>query len=173
MFNWYRNAARCYVYLDDVSAGDYNPHRRVYQFEESEFLASRWFTRGWALQELLAPATVEFFSREGKRLGDKRSLERQIHKTTGIAILALRGTPLSQFSVDERLKWAENRQTTLEEDWAYSLLGIFGVFMEDIYGEGRAHAVMRLRRRINEKVIDEDLKDKDRSSGKKGRSSEP
>jgi len=92
---------------------------------DSAFCASRWFTRGWTLQELLAPASVEFFSQEGKRLGDKRSLERQIHEITGIAILALQGTALSQFSLDERFKWAGKRQTTLEEDWAYCLRGIF------------------------------------------------
>jgi hypothetical protein len=67
------------------------------------------------------------FSREGKRLGDKRNLEQQIHEITGIAIPALPGTPPSQFDVDERLSWAENRQTTRKEDEAYSLLGIFEV----------------------------------------------
>ena len=58
---------------------------------KSDFRKSRWFTRGWTLQELLAPRSVEFFSREGNRLGDKTSLERQIHKKTGIADSALRG----------------------------------------------------------------------------------
>src|SRR6266699_2203712 len=93
----------------------------------------RWFGRGWTLQELLAPVSVEFFTREGGRLGDKRSLERQIHEITGVAIPALRGAPLSRFGVDERLKWAATRQTTREEDWAYCLLGIFDVFMPLIY----------------------------------------
>src|SRR5947209_7172993 len=100
---------------------------------ELDFRKSRWFTRGWTLKELLAPGSVEFFSREGKQLGDKRTLERQIHEITGIAIPALRGTPLSQFGIDERLSWAENRQTTRKEDKAYSLLGIFDVFMSLIY----------------------------------------
>ncbi|KAF2186892.1 kinesin light chain [Zopfia rhizophila CBS 207.26] len=119
-------------------------------------LGSRWFTRGWTLQELLAPASVEFFSREGQRLGDKRSLERQIHEITGIAISALQGTPLSQFGVDERFKWAEGRQTTREEDWAYCLLGIFDIFMPLIYGEGRGNAVVRLGKEINEALRRED-----------------
>src|SRR5436189_404821 len=76
MFRWYRNAAKCYVYLSDVSVGECDPNSKVFPWE-SAFQASRWFTRGWTLQELLAPKLVEFFSHEGKRLGDKRSLERQ------------------------------------------------------------------------------------------------
>ena len=67
----------------------------------------------------------------------------------GIAIPALRGTPLSQFRVDERLSWAENRQTTRKEDKAYSLLGIFDVFMSLIYGEGEENAFRRLSKKIN------------------------
>jgi hypothetical protein len=70
---------------------------------------------GWTLQELLAPRSVEFFSREGNRLGDKTSLERQIHEITGIADSALRGAALSQFGVDERFSWIEHRQTTRKE----------------------------------------------------------
>ena len=101
------------------------------------------------LQELLTPRSVEFFSREGHRLGDKRTLERQVHEITGIAVSALQGTPLSQFGVDERLSWAENRQTTRKEDKAYSLLGIFNVYMPLIYGEGRDNALHRLREEIN------------------------
>jgi hypothetical protein len=105
--------------------------------------ADRWFTRGWTLQELLAPSSVEFFSHEGKRLSDKKSLERQIHEITGIAVSAIHGAPLSQFGVEERLLWAENRQTTREEDRAYSLLGIFDVYMPLI--EGIDNALNRLR----------------------------
>src|ERR1700733_2201040 len=103
MFRWYRNAARCYVYLFDISIDECEEKGLPW---ESAFRASRWFTRGWTLQELLAPASVEFFSKEGKRLGDKRSLERQIHEITGIAVPALYGTLLSQFSVAERLGMA-------------------------------------------------------------------
>jgi hypothetical protein len=150
MFRWYRNAAKCYVYLSDVSSPAFDTNDKFSQLPcESAFRKSRWFTRGWTLQELLAPGSVEFFSREGKRLGDKRSLERQIHEITGIAVPALQGTPLSQFGVDERLSWAENRQTTRKEDKAYSLLGIFDVYMPLIYGEGRDNAFTRLREEIN------------------------
>jgi hypothetical protein len=127
MFHWYRNATKCYVYLSDVSSPVFDPHDTSSQIPcELAFRASRWFTRGWTLQELLAPSSAEFFSLEGNRLGDKITLERQIHEITGIAVLALRGGSLSQFSIDERLSWAEKRQTTRKEDKAYSLLGIFG-----------------------------------------------
>ena len=149
MFRWYHDAARCYVYLSNLSITSHNQNSE--QFEvlwESDFRASRWFNRGWTLQELLAPASVEFFTREGQRIGDKRSLEQQIHEITGIAISALQGAPLSQFKVNERLKWAETRQTTRDEDRAYCLLGIFDIFMPLIYGEGRENAIRRLKKEI-------------------------
>ncbi|KAH8586924.1 heterokaryon incompatibility protein-domain-containing protein [Bisporella sp. PMI_857] len=157
MFRWYRDAARCYVYLSNISITNHElDSEQCELLWESNFRASRWFTRGWTLQELLAPVSVKFFTREGQLLGDKRSLEQQIHEITGIAVPALRGTPLSQFGVDERLKWAEKRQTTRKEDWAYCLLGIFGVFMPPIYGEGKENAIRRLKKEIGEALIRED-----------------
>lgn len=151
MYRWYSRAARCYVYLSDVSTterrrGDENAQNTW----EMTFRASEWFSRGWTLQELLAPGFVEFFSQERKRLGDKRSLDQQIHEITGIALPALQGTSISQFGVEERFKWAQNRQTTRDEDWAYCLLGIFDVSMPLIYGEGRQKAIIRLRKAIKE-----------------------
>jgi len=116
-----------------------------------DFWNSKWFTRGWTLQELLAPSSVEFFSQEGKRLGDKCSLEQQIHEITGIPISALQGAPLSQFSVDERFLWMERRQTKLAEDKVYSLLGIFDVEIPLLYGEGAANAFKRLREVIDKR----------------------
>ena len=77
-------------------------------------------------------------------------LERQIHEITGITIQALQGTALSEFSVTERLLWAENRETKREEDKAYSLLGIFEIHMPLIYGEGAKNAFGRLRKEIAE-----------------------
>ncbi|KAJ5065498.1 hypothetical protein J3E72DRAFT_298970, partial [Bipolaris maydis] len=150
MFRWYQNAVKCYVYLPDVSTARPNASYEFSEFTwESSFPESRWFTRGWTLQELLAPPSVEFFSQEGTRLGDKRSLERQIHEITGIATLALRGAPLEDFSIEERLSWAKSRRTTRKEDKAYSLLGIFGIYMPLIYGEGEDHAFRRLQEEIN------------------------
>jgi ankyrin repeat domain-containing protein 50 len=146
MFRWYRNAAKCYVYLSDVfidKASDWEP----------AFKESRWFTRGWTLQELLAPRSVEFFSQEGERLGNKDSLEEQIHKITGIAVKALQGN-LSQFNNDEKRIWAAKRKTTIEEDQVYCLLGIFDVFLPLIYGEGKKHASRRLQDEIDRRSGD-------------------
>ncbi|KAM0147375.1 hypothetical protein ACHAPG_010616 [Botrytis cinerea] len=145
MFRWYRNAARCYVYLSDVSGCSISGnHKCIPRLWESDFRKSKWFTRGWTLQELLAPVSIEFFSRERGRLGDKSSLITQISEITNIPRTALEGYPLSQFSVEERLQWIQHRQTTLEEDKAYSLLGIFDVYILPIYKEGLASAHARL-----------------------------
>jgi hypothetical protein len=144
MYRWYRNAARCYVYLPDVSTRERERDGYSRDAWESDFRKSRWFTRGWTVQELLAPASVEFFSRERHRLGDKSSLMRQIGEITNISPIALQGDPLSQFSINERLQWMEHRQTKLEEDMVYSLLGIFGVYILPVYGEGKAKALDRL-----------------------------
>jgi len=150
MFRWYRNAARCYVYLSDVQM---KKRKSVKESSETTwepaFRSSRWFTRGWTLQELVAPIGVEFFSSEGERLGDKISLQQTLHEITGIAVTALQGYPLSQFSITERMSWAETRRTTREEDCAYSLLGIFNVQMPLVYGEGRKKALDRLREEID------------------------
>jgi NACHT domain/Heterokaryon incompatibility protein (HET) len=151
MFRWYRRAAKCYVYLWDVSTTKRKRGgEKAQDTWEQAFRESRWFTRGWTLQELLAPTSVEFFSKEGNRLGNKQSLEQLIHKITGIPVLALRGPILSQFSADQKFDWAKNRKTAREEDWAYSLLGIFEISIPVIYGEGRTKAVRRLRKEIDD-----------------------
>ncbi|KAI0810082.1 hypothetical protein GGR55DRAFT_689254 [Xylaria sp. FL0064] len=145
MFRWYRRAKVCYVYLSDVSGTAAAGTQDSATPWEMAFRDSRWFTRGWTLQELIAPVTVEFYSKEGIWLGNKRSLEPQLRDITGIPASALRGTPLSDFSIAEREAWVRNRQTKYEEDMAYSLLGIFDVHMPLIYGEGRQKAERRLR----------------------------
>ncbi|RYO78875.1 hypothetical protein DL764_010078 [Monosporascus ibericus] len=150
MFQWYRNATKCYVYLDDVSKPALQTGNKPnYQLWEPDLRRSKWFTRGWTLQELLAPASVEFFSREGARLGTKRSLELPISDITGIPLKVLRGSPLLDCTVPERMAWAEPRQTTRDEDKAYSLLGIFDVQMPLIYGEGKEKAFKRLQEEID------------------------
>ena len=81
MFRWYRDAAKCYVYLADVSRPALDANGKSSQLIwELSFRKSRWFTRGWTLQELVAPVSVELFSKEGEQLGNKRSLERHIMK---------------------------------------------------------------------------------------------
>ncbi|KIW19068.1 hypothetical protein PV08_03358 [Exophiala spinifera] len=148
MFRWYRNAVKCYVYLSDVSASEEDKDHANVAWE-TQFRRSRWFTRGWTLPELLAPASVEFFSREGTLLGNKRTLEGLIHEITTIPIHALRGTSLKDFPVNERLRWASGRQTKREEDEAYCLLGILGASMPLLYGEGHSRAFDRLRETID------------------------
>ncbi|KAH8752251.1 vegetative incompatibility protein HET-E-1 [Diaporthe sp. PMI_573] len=170
MFRWYRNAARCYVYLDDVSYPTAQseppgapPQKKQKRLDtaasavqptepewQSAFRNSLWFTRGWTLQELLAPASVEFFSREGTLLGNKISLEQSIRDVTRIPAEALRNSQLPDFSVSDRYSWMDHRETTREEDMAYALLGIFDVQMPLIYGEGRARAFGRLRKEVDQ-----------------------
>jgi hypothetical protein len=142
MFRWYQNATRCYVFLTDVHS---------VTLGSGPFVCSRWFTRGWTLQELLAPRSVEFFTSEGSYIGQRESLQRCISEATGIPSKALYGSSLlAAFSVEERLSWAERRETKREEDVAYSLLGLFDVHMPLIYGEGRKKAMKRLRKEIVE-----------------------
>lgn len=123
---------------DKLSLDDWQP----------AFQKTRWATRGWTLQELLAPQSVEFFSSEGCRLGDKTSLEPLLHKMTGISIRALRGAPPCEFTELERMSWIEHRHTKHQEDMAYALLGLFDVHMPLIYGEGHRNAFNRLRETI-------------------------
>ncbi|KAI1325837.1 vegetative incompatibility protein HET-E-1 [Xylariaceae sp. FL0255] len=150
MFRWYQNAEKCYVYLSDVEKDDAThsdePLRSTWK---REFRQSRWFTRGWTLQELVAPQSVEFFASNEQRLGDKESLEQLVCEITGVSVDALRGRSLVQFSIDERMSWSERRTTKKEEDKAYSLLGIFDVNMSLIYGEGEERAFIRLRKEID------------------------
>lgn len=149
MFRWYQRATKCYVYLSDVHVPDEVPDAQAFRIPwEDAFRRSRWFTRGWTLQELLAPASVEFFSVHGKQLGSKITLEQEIHEITQIPIRALRNYDLSEFNVDERMTWVTGRKTTIEEDRAYCLLGIFGVFLPLIYGEGEEYALGRLKMEI-------------------------
>jgi hypothetical protein len=155
MFLWYHKAARCYVYLTDVFKN--KPDDEIQVLQPTWYLAfqtSRWFSRGWTLQELLAPPSVEFFSADGQLLGDKRSLAQLVHQITGIPVQALLGSPLQFFSVDERLSWSKRRETKLDEDTIYSLLGIFDVHMPLLYGEGRQKAMRRLQREIRDSSED-------------------
>ncbi|KAI1077186.1 hypothetical protein F5B20DRAFT_572336 [Whalleya microplaca] len=151
MFRWYRDAKRCYVYLSDVShipTDATTADAGGIMTWEGAFQNSRWHSRGWTLQELLAPAVVEFYSMQGVYLGDKKSLEHQLCNITGIPVRALRGDPLSDFLIVEREAWVRNRQTKHEEDMVYSLFGIFDVHMPLIYGEGRQNAQKRLREEV-------------------------
>ncbi|KAF2124638.1 hypothetical protein P153DRAFT_379275 [Dothidotthia symphoricarpi CBS 119687] len=136
MFKWYRSATVCLVYLADVNVF------------EREFVKSRWFRRGWTLQELIAPRDVVFFDCGWVQGGTKKSMAGRIAATTGISTSVLTGARfLSTVPVAARMSWAALRETTKEEDLAYCLLGIFSVNMPMLYGEG-AKAFIRLQEEI-------------------------
>ncbi|KAI0864540.1 kinesin light chain 1 [Xylaria cubensis] len=153
MFRWYQNAVKCYVYLSDVPR-DNEQYQRASSRPAWEFAfrKSRWFTRGWTLHELLAPRCVVFFSKDGHKLGSRPELDQLLHEVTGIAIDALQGKPLSEFSRSERMSWARGRQTKRKEDKAYSLLGIFNVSIYIAYGEGEELAMDRLHAEIDRRL---------------------
>ncbi|OBR08152.1 HET domain-containing protein [Colletotrichum higginsianum IMI 349063] len=149
MFKWYANAAVCYVFLSDVGTNQ-------------AFAESLWFTRGWTLQELVAPRELLFFDRDWDLIGTGAQLCDVIHRRTGISEKILLhgsapgpsiGALLSSIPVAVRMSWAATRVTTREEDSAYSLLGIFGVNMPMLYGEGRG-AFMRLQEEIIKETND-------------------
>ncbi|KAF2033038.1 hypothetical protein EK21DRAFT_98596 [Setomelanomma holmii] len=138
MFRWYQNATKCYVYLSDGSTKKRKAGDPFIEFTwEPAFRSSRWFTRGWTLQELLAPSIVEFFSQEWEKLGDRKSLKSLIRKITSIPYEVLDGGPLSRFSIDDRLQWKDGRATKREEDLA------------PLYGESAASAFGRLMGEIH------------------------
>ncbi|THV05667.1 HET-domain-containing protein [Dendrothele bispora CBS 962.96] len=142
MFQYYIDAEICYVYLSDVLAKE-DP-RDV----KSTFRQSRWFKRGWTLQELLAPAYVEFLSEDWTKIGTKWSLCDAISAITTIPHPVLKNGDLDKYSIAQKMSWAAMRKTTRAEDQAYCLMGLFGVSMPPIYGEGGAKAFMRLQQEI-------------------------
>ncbi|KAL6415972.1 beta transducin-like protein [Ilyonectria robusta] len=142
MFQWYLNATVCYTYLSDVPQGDH------YWDPDSKFFSSRWFQRGWTLQELLAPQTLRFYDQDWILIGTKADMSTAIEAITGISRQFLCGwEDLRQASVAQRMSWAAKRQTSRKEDIAYCLLGIFDVTMPMIYGEGD-RALSRLQQEI-------------------------
>jgi hypothetical protein len=126
------------------------------QLESNIFWICSWWTRGWTLQELLAPKIVEFYDRDWVRRGTKSELSNEIHEFTGIDLnILLTGTigELSTIPVAKRMSWAANRSTTRQEELAYCLLGIFNVNMPLLYGEGQ-NAFIRLQEEIIKETND-------------------
>jgi hypothetical protein len=152
MFAWYRDSGQCYAYLADVGF-------------RNELPVSRWFTRAWTLQELLAPNNLhsdnyegmKFYSREWQCLGSKFSMGLRISEITGIPKEYLEGQSLETASISMRMSWAADRQATRAEDIAYSLLGIFDVNMPLLYGEGKTKAFRRLQEEIMKISEDETI----------------
>lgn len=154
MFAWYRGAAHCLAYLGDVDASE-DP-----RLMESTFRKSRWFTRGWTLQELIAPpdgTTFSFLSKDWRLIGNRQRLAVVISAITRIDTWVLRraigpqrqpSDILGGYSVAKRMSWAAQRKTTRAEDRAYSLMGLFDVNMPVLYGEGGDRAFHRLQLEI-------------------------
>ncbi|KXH45362.1 HET domain-containing protein [Colletotrichum nymphaeae SA-01] len=183
MYRWYKDASICYAYLEDVMpekcpayVEDDKPHNDLdrdddewssaepddYEYPEAfvnHFGSSRWFTRGWTLQELLAPKNLYFFNAAWKEFGTRSTLAHRIESVTSIPVEFLRKHPYPDFrsaKVAVRMSWAARRQTTRSEDGAYSLLGIFDVNMPLLYGEGRK-AFERLQLEILKESPDESI----------------
>ncbi|KAI1262634.1 hypothetical protein F5Y18DRAFT_148234 [Xylariaceae sp. FL1019] len=137
MFDWYEKSDVCYTYISDQS---------ITESLLSLFQDCRWRGRGWTLQELLAPSNVVFYDSRWKFLGTKRGLAPVLSDITGINVEFIAMTlPWSNACIAEKMSWAARRTTTRPEDEAYCLLGIFGINMPLLYGEGRFNAFQRLQ----------------------------
>ncbi|KAL6363264.1 hypothetical protein LRP88_02675 [Fusarium phalaenopsidis] len=144
MYRWYQEAAVCYAFLADVS-------------DLSGLSSSKWFTRGWTLQELIAPSSMIFFSQTWEELGTKATLDQVISERTRIPKAILSGDQdLETASVAQRMSWASDRRTTRREDLAYCLMGIFSINMPLLYGEGE-RAFIRLQEEIMRALDDHSL----------------
>lgn len=153
MFDWYQASSICYIYLDDVPTPDSGG------LGTDLLSSSRWISRGWTLQELIAPNRVDFYSSSWTFCGTRESLEEPLHKLTFIDRRVLSGdisvmsvlrkkNELSSFSIAQRMSWASKRQTTRPEDMAYCLMGLFAINMALLYGEGGPKAFHRLQEEI-------------------------
>ena len=153
MFRYYRLSDVCFVYLRDVHPGTRSP----WGFDPKQFQNSEWHTRGWALQELLAPRLVVFLAEDWSVIGTKASLTPLLQESTGIPIKVLRfEVDIAHVSVAQRMSWASKRRTTRPEDEAYCLMGIFGINMPALYGEGDK-AFYRLQEEIMKTCADTSL----------------
>ncbi|TRX88404.1 hypothetical protein FHL15_010717 [Xylaria flabelliformis] len=147
MFRWYESAHTCYTFLSDVEARQKPDDHEPDQAWVTTFSNSRWFTRGWTLQELIAPRNLIFYSSQWSRVGTKQDLAPYIAQSTGIPINTLVHGHLSGVSVAQKMSWVSGRSTTRREDLAYCLIGIFEVNMPMLYGEG-GRAFVRLQEEI-------------------------
>ncbi|KUJ12551.1 HET-domain-containing protein [Mollisia scopiformis] len=140
MYRWYQRSNVCFVYLSDLCAT---------AVLKTALRDCRWFTRGWTLQELIAPSNVYFFDQDWNERGSKQELVGELSNITGIKIDILRlALPLSSIAIAQRMSWAANRTTTRMQDMAYCLLGIFDVNMPLLYGEEE-----KAFRRLQEEII--------------------
>ncbi|KAH6663650.1 heterokaryon incompatibility protein-domain-containing protein [Halenospora varia] len=151
MFKWYSDAKVCYVYLSDVGR---TSNQDGTDDSAKRFTRSKWFTRGWALQELLAPRVVIFFNKNWIDIGTKESLKSELSSITGIRVQDF--TKFKDVCVARKMSWASKRETTRIEDRAYCLMGLFGINMPTLYGEGN-NAFLRLQLEILSSTDDESI----------------
>ena len=137
MYRWYKNAKVCYAYLHDVPGSSLPTVHDKERYPDFRGWPE-WFSRGWTLQELIAPSNVQFLNKDWRSIGDKRMLAPTLHKITGIPedILTL-GLDGNRPCVAQIMSWAAHRTTTRVEDRAYSLMGLLDVNMPMLYGEGK------------------------------------
>lgn len=136
MFNWYQKASICYVYLADVESMPDNWKSMTDEYAD-HFCRSKWFTRGWTLQELLAPTAMTFYSKDWLKIASRSTLARIISETTRIDFQYLQGDGMFKIaSIAQKMAWVSRRSTTRIEDMAYCMLGIFDVNLPLLYGEG-------------------------------------
>jgi hypothetical protein len=167
MFKWYRDAQVCITYLSDVGPGSTatnlaqstdggEVNYSVFQSLVSK-KPSEWFSRGWTLQELLAPHDMRFFDMDWNYMGTKTSLAREIEAITGIEADYLTGSRNFRTAcIATKMSWMADRTTTREEDIAYGMLGLFNVTMTPQYGEG-LRAFMRLQHELLLSIPDESI----------------
>jgi hypothetical protein len=154
MFRWYAEASVCYVYLSDLQLAYGRSGAVDLDHLFSDLASCRWFTRGWTLQELIAPVDLRFYDQAWQGVGDKRGLLDRLSRITNISSPVLsHDMPLSAIPAATKMLWAARRQTTKVEDMSYCLLGIFDVFMPLLYGEG-SKAFIRLQEEIIKTRVD-------------------
>jgi hypothetical protein len=127
MWSWYRDAVECYVYLFDISA---TATELLSSTSGLEVLGrARWFSRGWTLQELLAPRKVVFYNCRWEVLAEKSQIGAELSKITRIPLVFLNGaydpSDCKICSVAMKMNWLSRRETTRTEDMAYCMLGLF------------------------------------------------
>ena len=152
MFGWYQRSKMCYVYLSDVERHETETGATQWP----TFGQSKWFTRGWTLQELIAPERVTFYDHYWHIIGCRPELLNDVSAATGIPSSAIENSRWRSFSVAQRMSWAAKRETSRIEDIAYCLLGLFNVRMALLYGEG-AFAFKRLQEEIIKVSADESI----------------
>ncbi|OQO06433.1 hypothetical protein B0A48_08216 [Cryoendolithus antarcticus] len=163
MFKWYRNAAVCLAYLSDLdfSAETRNAEESSTRTEGSAYMSddlkrqlqhSEWCSRGWTLQELVAPRLVVFLSRQWEVIGFKgrgfyndTSFVAQVAALTRVPAEVLHDSrEVGRVSAEQKIRWAISRETTREEDIWYCLFGLLDAPIGANYGEGSKRARRRL-----------------------------